>query len=116
MSYPTQDSEFGAIRRLRIFEKIVYPVAVLVFLVMGYFWPQPSWIVLVVAWAVKKGLKFSRTGTTKLSMYLIDDITIAAFLITGLVFGRWGLASAFVLVSWIIEEAIFPIIRKKSTV
>lgn len=109
MTDPTDDEYFSAVRRLG---RLVNPVATLIFLGLGFIWGlwHPGWVVYVIAWVVKKFLKYSRTAKFNVS---IDDISTFAFLATGFIFGRWDIAIFILIATWIIEEEIAPKKKKK---
>ena len=100
------EDEFQMRGRFRLeFSNAIYPVAVLVYLFLGFrysLW-HPGWIVFVVAWFIEEIVDFVKTGKFHISVYGVAGV---AFLVLGFVFGWWSYAWMVFVLAWVIDEVV----------
>lgn len=104
---PATEPETDHKNNIKRLEKIVSPIATIIFLGLGFFlnlW-HPGWIVFVFAAAIKKFLKYSRTGKLNIGL---DDISTILFLTIGLLFNQWVLAIFIIIALDIVADEILP--------
>jgi len=86
-------------------ENAIYPVAVLVYLLLGFTrgWWHPGWVIFIGAWILEEVVGLIRTGKFRVSVY---SIAAAAFVMIGFFTGEWGLALLVFVAAWILDEVI----------
>jgi len=85
--------------------KGIFPLAVLVYLIIGLHWGywHPGWVVFIVAWVLEVVLVYVRTGKLKISVY---GVAALVFIVLGFVFGLWGYAWLAFVAAWVLDEMI----------
>ena len=86
-------------------EGVVYPAAVLAFLVMGFIWGlwHPGWLVFVAAWVIEEIISYVQTGRLNVSIYTVASVV---FLILGFGWGLWHPGWLVFTVAWVLSEAV----------
>jgi len=104
--YEDDDGILNLRGRFRLeFSNAVYPVAVLIYLFLGFrhsLW-HPGWIVFVFAWVIEEIVDYLKTGKLHISIYGVAGV---AFLVLGFVFGWWSYAWMVFVLAWVIDEVI----------
>jgi len=79
---------------------LLYPVALLIYLVIGFGWGMwhPGWLVFTAAWALEEIIE-----TVKLSKYEFYGVATMIFFVMGLGFDLWRVAWVAYIVAAIIE-------------
>jgi len=83
----------------------IYPVAVLVYLFLGFvhgLW-HPGWVVFIGAWVLEEIAGFVKNGKLRISVY---GVAGGVFVILGLFFIPWSYALLVFVVAWIIDEVV----------
>ena len=89
------------------FRGMVYPVAVLIFLSVGFMWGYWSraWVVFPIAWVIEEIIAYVKKGRLDISVYSVASVV---FLILGFGWGLWHPGWLVFVVAWVIDEAIVP--------
>ena len=87
------------------FTEIIYPVAVLVFLVLGFRWGHwhTVWVVFPIAWVIEEIASFVKTGRLDISAYGVASVV---FLILGFGWRLWHPGWLVFVVAWVLTEAV----------
>ena len=90
----------------------VYPLAILVYLIMGIVWGQwrHIWLVFVIAWVIEEIMDYFKHGKLHISFY---SLGFAVFLIMGIFFGMWRYAWIAFVAAWALDSMFVPVKRKK---
>ncbi|MCL2198947.1 MAG: hypothetical protein FWB80_08500 [Defluviitaleaceae bacterium] len=94
------------------FKKGIYPLATLIYLVMGIYWGMwhPGWLIFVGAWLLTVIVHYFQTGKFKMSIYGVAWIV---FLWLAFGMGYWMYAWLVFIAAWVIESMIVPTKPKK---
>ena len=84
---------------------IIYPLAVLVFLVTGFHWGlwRTAWVVFPIAWVVEEVVSYMKTGRLDISVYSVASVV---FLVLGFGWGLWHPGWLVFVVAWVLSEAV----------
>ena len=87
------------------FEGMVYPVALLIFLALGFYWGswRSIWIIFPIAWIVEEIISYFKTGRLDISVY---GVALIVFLVMGFVWGLWHPGWIAFVVAWFLDEAV----------
>ena len=105
MTLDDEDETTGRFNFTLNFSGIIYPAAVLVFLVLGFHWGmwRAGLVVFPIAWVIEEIVSFAKTGRFDISVYSIASIV---FLVLGLGWGLWHPGWLVFVVAWVLSEAI----------
>jgi len=83
-----------------LWDALLYPVALLVYLVIGFVWGMwhPGWLVFTAAWALEEIIK-----CVKLSKYEFYGVATMVFFVMGFGYDLWRVAWAAYIVAAIVE-------------
>jgi len=96
---------FGAYNISFHFGGVVFPVALLAFLIMGFVWGlwRAGFIVFPVAWVVDAVISYVRTGRLRASF---SGVAVAVYLILGFAWRLWHPGWIVFVVAWVLSEAV----------
>ncbi|MCL2373125.1 MAG: hypothetical protein FWC78_06955 [Defluviitaleaceae bacterium] len=107
--YETHDDEELMLgKRYRFnFESGLYPLALLIYLVLGFMFGlwHPGWLVFVGAWLVEELIEWQRTGKPTISIYTVAAVV---FLLVGFFGDGWRFAWLVFVAAWVIDEMFVP--------
>ena len=103
--YEDDDGVSGRFSFSLDFGGMIYPVAVLVFLVLGFQWGlwRMVWIIFPIAWVLEEIVSYVKTGRLDISVYSIASIV---FLILGFGWGLWHPGWLVFVVAWVLSETV----------
>jgi len=87
------------------FRGIVYPMALLAFLILGFgfgLW-RPGWMVFPIAWVIEEIISFLKTGRLSFSIY---NLAMIVFLILGFGWRLWHPGWIVFIAAWALREAV----------
>ena len=104
-NYYDEDNSSGRFEYSLNFKGIIYPLAVLVFLSLGFIWGlwRIGWVVFIIAWLLEEIVSYLRNGRLDISIYSIASVV---YLILGFGWALWHPGWLVFVVAWVIEEAI----------
>ena len=94
------------------FNGILYPLATLVYLVIGFYWGlwHPGWIVFIFAWLIGDAISYFKTGRFNISIY---GVAAVAYITLGVITGNWRHGWLLFVAAWVISSAVRPTKSKK---
>lgn len=94
------------------FKKGIYPLATLIYLVMGIYWGMwhPGWLIFVGAWVLTVMVHYFQTGKIKMSIY---GLAFVIFLGLSFGLGYWRHSWLIFIVAWVIDEMFVSTKPKK---
>ncbi|MCL1863523.1 MAG: hypothetical protein FWF78_08160 [Defluviitaleaceae bacterium] len=94
------------------FEKGIYPLATLIYLIIGIYWGMwhPGWLVFVGAWLLTVVFHYFRTSKLKISIYGLAAII---FLWLSFGWGYWTHAWLVFIAAWVIDTMVVSTKPKK---
>ena len=94
------------------FSGIIYPLAVLIFLIMGFQWGlwRMVWVIFPIAWVIEEIASYIKTGRLDISVYSVASII---FLVLGFVWGLWHPGWLVFVIAWVLSEGVEVKKRKK---
>ena len=84
---------------------IVYPIALIAYLIIGFRWGlwHPGWLVFTIAWAIEEIAGFIKAGTKHTEFYGLASVV---FFVLGFFFDLWQYAWIAFVVAAVIEAVI----------
>jgi len=94
------------------FGGLIYPVALLVFLILGFGWGmwRQAWVAFPIAWVIEEIITYVKTGRLGISIY---GVAGAVYLVIGFIWGLWHPGWIIFVAAWVLSEAVNVKKRKR---
>ena len=94
------------------FKGAVYPLATLIYLVVGMAWGlwHPGWVIFLAALIISEIVDFMKTGRLGISKYVVAAVL---YVTLGLIFDWWRYAWLVFVAAWVFDAMVTTKPRKK---